>query len=391
MNVTKIKTSQCTGCLSCVYSCPVKCISVNEDAEGFLVGQVDPNKCLKCGKCLSCCPVVEEGDVNVPLASYAAQRIDKEAIQQSASGGIASVISEKILLNGGAVYGAIMDDDMVVRHHRVSSNADIDLLCGSKYVQSDFSDVYKFIKGDCENGKPVAVIGTPCQIFAIKKFLVKDYKNLLLIDLICHGTPSPALFAQYLEWKAIEMKDGPIIRFRFRDKELYGWDTVYKAQTAHKEKMNEATKDPYYFAFIYAHIYRESCYRCRFANKSRNGDITIGDFWGVEKEHPEFKNKMINGVSSVICSTEKGKQFFEELEGEIDFVKSTIEKISRKNTNLIKPAERPPIRDVFYIETRLQGFKWAKKKMLLDIRYYSEGIKRKIPDRLKIAIKKHMQ
>lgn len=389
-NITIISPSQCTGCLSCVYTCPIKCISINKDKEGFLICQVDSKKCLMCGKCLIVCPVADKSQLNNPLTAYAAQRRNANALKKSSSGGIASVISENILSSDGIVYGAIMDSDMVVRHHRITLLSDSNLFCGSKYVQSDFSEVYKYIINDCESGKPVAVIGTPCQIAGVKKFLTKDYKNLVLIDLICHGAPSPALFAKYLNWKATKLKDGPIIKYRFRDKELYGWDTVYKVQTLHKEISDIATKDPYYFAFIYSQIYRESCYQCRFANSNRSGDITIGDFWGIEKEHPEFQSKLNKGVSAVICSTPKGIKVLEELKDDINMIESSIDKISRKNANLVKPAKRPAIRNVFYNKIKVEGFDWAQKKMLLDKRYYIEIVKRKVPIKLKNMIKKHI-
>lgn len=389
MNISEISSTACTGCLACAYSCPVGCIAINKDDEGFSIPAINIDMCINCGECLRICGAKREFNSSHNSSEvFAARRLDDDALARSSSGGIASLVAEWVLSRHGIVYGAVMDCDMTVKHRRIDSIEYVDSLRGSKYVQSDLSLVYASIKEDCESGRIVALIGTPCQIYGIKQFVNKKYDNLILIDLICHGVPSPELFENYIQWKSNKLGKDRIIEYRFRDKQLYGWDTVYKLSTTSGVETAEATKDPYYFSFIYAQTYRESCYNCRFANLDRIGDVTLGDFWGVEEEHPEYCNKTDLGISAVICNTKKGKKLLEDIADNVTLIKTTIEKVARRNPNLIKAVERPDIRSSFYKQVHDKGFKWADKSMKSDKRYYTEMIKRKISKSIKLKIKK---
>lgn len=388
MNISVIEHKKCTGCMACVFSCPIHCISIDRDEEGFLVPKVDREKCIDCGKCLDSCGANRLADFNrYPLKVYAARKSNTEELMKSSSGGVASILAEKVLEQNGVVYGSIMDDALQVRHCRVNCLEHIDKLRGSKYVQSSLISVYESIKDDCESGHGVAFFGTPCQVYAIKKFLKKEYDNLLLVDLICHGVPSPLLFSDYITWKEKKLHGKKILEYRFRDKGRFGWDTVYKLRTENQEESFEATKDPYYFSFIYGQTYRECCYQCRFANVDRVGDVTVGDYWGIDDVHPGCLPKTFLGVSAVLCNTEKGKKSVAAVSEKLFLKESVVEKIALKNSNLVKPAERPSVRDIFYQQVRSRGFGWAEKKMKKDKKYYCEMLKRKIPVSVKRKVK----
>lgn len=391
MNINKIDRLQCTGCAECVNVCLQECIQMIPDKEGFYFPKIQEGNCINCGLCFQKCPTIKNVSCNYPKDIYAVQRKDSDKLKKSASGGVAAIFSEQAIQNQGVVYGCIYDSELRVKHTRIISKYNLEKLFGSKYVQSDFSEVYRYLKQDCESGKEVVVIGTPCQIAGVRNFLDREYENVLLIDLICHGVPSPKLFKQYLEWK--ENKIGErIVSYKFRDKSFWNWGTTYKASisTATSIATATATRDPYYSAFIYAETYRESCYKCSYANCQRCGDISIGDFWGFEVQHSESDINWEDGVSVVLINTERGKREFKKISSQLYFEASSIDKAKEKNNNLHDFAVRPEVREEFYKNIDMYGFKWANKQMLLGKRYYIDYIKTIIPQPIKNEIKRYV-
>ena len=356
MNILNIKN--CTGCMLCEKLCPHNCIYRSVNEEGFIYPKVDILQCIDCGICYKKCPANNDVELEKVKRVYAAQRKNKDSLKQSSSGGIAALLSEYVIENGGVVYGCIFDKNLKALHIRCTDKKELEELKGSKYVQSDFSSVYKTIAEDCKSGKIVLIIGTPCQCAAVKKLLGNKYNNFILVDLICHGVPSPDLFKKYLFWKSDKMGGGPILKYNFRDKEKYDWGTTYKAATA--------TADPYYESFIYAENYRECCYNCKYAQIDRVGDITIGDYWGIQKLHPEFNVDITKGVSVVLVNDEKGKSLFEKINSKLNFIESDIEKAMIENSNLYAPAKRPKIRSEFYQRVSENGFGWVNRKMYMN-------------------------
>ena len=257
---------------------------------------------------------------------------------------------------------------------------------GSKYIQSNTQNTYRQVKEFLEKGKEVLYTGTPCQIGGLKSYLNKEYEKLYTIDLICHGVPSAKLFNQYINWLNQKNKD-EIIKFNFRNKEKGSWGLNYKYVTeGGKVKYGSANLNPYYKAFLLGNIYREVCYNCQFASINRVSDITIGDYWGIEKQHPEFTDT--DGVSAMLINTEKGKELFENVKDEIEYLKTDVEKVVEKNRNLIHPTNRPKIRNYIYKNIYNKNFDDAinenfkyKAKKIDYIKFY-------MPKSLKTKLKK---
>lgn len=389
-NITRLDKIKCTGCFACLGVCPKNCINIKEDQEGFLCPEIDEKTCIHCGKCVSSCPQLSQVLLNIPQRVLAVQLLDKAKLAECASGGMGEILAETAIRGGGVVYGCIYDENLIARHARVTALEAIKELNSSKYVQSNFTAVYHTLTDDVLSGKPVVIIGTPCQIAAVKNYLGKDFVNVLFVDLICHGVPSPKLFSDYLQWKGSKM-GGKILKYNFRDKSVWKWGTTYKAITATATSTATATRDPYYNSFLYAESYRECCYTCCYANLKRVGDITIGDFWGVQDQYPNEDIDYSEGVSVALTNTAKGFKALEKLYTKVWNIESDIEKVKAKNPNLYTPAKRPTIRDDYYVLEEKYGFVWVNKHMYCTKSYYINRLKQLIPKKLKQQIRKVMK
>ncbi len=324
---------QCAGCYACVNICPVQCISMKEDMGGFIYPVVDENKCIKCGKCkkvcFNCNTDIKFQQPKLVAAAWSSDERDRDT---SSSGGIASVLSFYILQHGGIVFGAAYDENNEVSHICIDKDTDIWKLKGSKYVHSYINDTFQQCKQYLLNGKLVLFIGTPCQIEGLKKFLNKDYANLYMIDIICHGVPSHKMLKEHLEY-VTEYKD------------LNGQDISFRNNTDFRLKISHdniilydkiAAYDLYLKSFLDTAIFRENCYQCQFARSERVTDITIGDFWGLKKElaHEEFDK----GISCILINSDKGMKLFNKIQGNIIFYKRTLDEAVAGNDQLRQPA-----------------------------------------------------
>lgn len=348
-NISRIK-EKCVGCKSCEQSCPKHCISMVENKEGFWYPSVDEKSCIECKVCLKKCPVENtEFHRNEPHKVWAWRNKNDVDIMRSASGGAADSAAKTVLQMGGAVYGAAYDEQLAVSHIEVTDEAEREKLQSSKYVQSDPKDSYAKVKQRLSEGKTVLFTGTPCQIAGLYAFLGGNPENLYTVDLICHGVPSPKFFKKYLEYQN-KKTAGRVIYFNFRSKDKRGWGTQYllktKTETKTKTKTKTLSLDRYGKHFMYGDCYRESCYQCAYANTSRVGDLTVGDFWGIAKSHPNFNSP--KGVSSVFVNTEKGQKLFEMMRVLAEVEEATLEEGVVKQGNLVKPSIRPNDRNIFY-------------------------------------------
>lgn len=342
----------CCGCGACVNICPKHAVSMQEDENGFLYPYIDNEKCIKCSMCKKVCAYQNKTETALPKETFAAQTDDENIISASASGGVFTAIASMILKDKGVVFGSAMmntNDGLQAVHIKAESVEDMKKLQGSKYVQSNTGNVYRQVKDELQSNRLVLFSGTPCQVAALKSYLGnKSYDNLFTIDIICHGVPGQGMFSAYI--KDYEKKlNGKITEFKFRDK-CRGWGLTGSVKyIAHngqeKDKLVPCKMSSYYMLFLKSHIYRENCYSCKYASANRPGDITIGDYWGIEDEHPEYLKAnggaldQDKGISCILVNNEQGEKLLEKFGEKIVLKSSEYQKAARHNGQLRAPCK----------------------------------------------------
>lgn len=308
----------CCGCNACGDICPKLAISFPVDKEGFWYPEVDMHKCIDCGLCEKICPCLNEKEKLKPIAVYAAVNTDEKTRMNSSSGGIFWALVNKTINEGGLVFGAGFDKEWMVCHSSADTIEDAKKFQGSKYVQSRVTGCYKQVKEALINGRKVLFSGTACQIAALKNYLRKDYENLQTIDVVCHGVPSPGIWKDYI---TTQYYSKTIQNIEFRDKRggwrNYGFSVLFTDGTVFKESHN---KNLYMQGFLHDLYLRPSCHSCKFKAGRCGSDVTLGDFWGIEKVAPEMDDNL--GVSIVLINSMKGKELFSDLPfitKEVDF------------------------------------------------------------------------
>lgn len=347
---------KCCGCSACMSICPKKAISMQPDALGFLYPIVNEAECINCGLCEKVCAFNDHYDISQNLKepiAYGAKLKDDDQISKSQSGGAFFAISEYVLNKGGVVYGAGFTEHFVVAHQRATSKKERDNFRKSKYVQSDLRNTFREAKKDLLEGKIVLFSGTACQIAGLKAYVGKLSQNLITVDIICHGVPSPYILRDYIAYQEKKHPKTNLIDFIFRDKEACGWRDP-------KESFLWANgqKDIFYIyadLFYQAIMLRKNCGVCYFTNLKRPGDITIGDFWGCEKNNPEFC-KDDKGVSLILLNTKKGIEIFNNIKNNLLVVPA--KQSDYIQLNLQHPTKLHIDRDVFELDYKQKGFEY---------------------------------
>lgn len=338
-------TELCTSCRACEQLCAKHAIRIVPDKEGFLTATIDQDLCVDCGLCQKRCPQNNLVEKSAAKEILAVRLKDDETLYKSASGSAFGGIAEAWIKDGGVVAGVVYDKEWNAHHVCASTIEELQPILSSKYVQADTRATYSEVKRLLEEGKQVLFSGTGCQIGGLRAFLRKDYDNLLTMDLICHGVASPQLFREYIV-RLGEKSGSPILEYDFRDKHI-SWGLDAYAKTKKNGSVIPCTIDPYFFRFLEGHTYRECCYHCNYCTPERAGDITIGDYWGIEKEHPQFFNA--KGVSCVLINTDKGKAAWEKYGHLYHSLESTFDQVAHHNGNLLHPTKRnDAIRDHIY-------------------------------------------
>ncbi len=362
--ITAISSTACCGCTACASICPKHAITMQEDSEGFQSPTLDKELCVECGLCHTVCPVIAPPKHKAQQTVWAAWAKDDKERRNSSSGGVSSVLARKILAEGGAVVGAVMDNFRV--HHDIIEDAsELHRMQGAKYVQSDMEDCFVRAKAMLDAGRKVMFTGTPCQVAGFRNYLRKDYDNLLCVDLVCHGVPSPAVLRRYVE----ELKQTyyTAVSLTFRDK-TKGWNPSH-AIALYDDRGNVCFREPgpfnvYLRGFLRNVFDRASCASCKFASVERTGDITLGDFWTIDQFDPSLSDK--KGTSLCFLNSHRGRAACESVQEELATVRECpVSAAVAGQAQLRGPAKMSPLRKDFF--TVLQSGKsiadWLEKKL----------------------------
>lgn len=397
----------CTGCGACASVCPHSAITMSEDVEGFIYPVRDENVCTRCGLCDMRCPVsgrTMENKLDVTRCFIAFSKLHSYSLR-CATIGVCTMCSEHIIANKGYVFGAELEGNTWhTRHVRVSSLPELVRIQNSKYIQSETGTTYKEVKGLLDNGKTVLYVGTPCQIAGLKASLNKEYDNLYTIDLVCHGTFSYKLIAREVECWERKYK-GNVGNFMFRSKRKYDWVkggmvnfdlTRRSGKVVHIER--PGCSSPTYYCYAYSkdgvnYNLRECCYKCRFRDNGRYGDLSVGDAWGIISQRPQLltRDNKRYGISVVLANTAKGLQLLDAIRD-----KTTLEDISCKmafSQPALQPAHReiPELRYTLYryaMSPRIRYDKMVEDVLQVDFsKEYRNFSRREFVEKMKTLVK----
>lgn len=366
--------NDCTGCGACASSCPKECIRMKEDKEGFLQPVIDKKKCIKCHRCERVCPILnpEKRDMGYETQAYAAINKDESIRKESSSGGVFYAIAKWIIEQGGVVFGARFDEKWEVVHGFSETLDGLVPFLGSKYVQSRIGDSFQQAKFYLDGGRWVLFSGTPCHLGGLRAFLGKDYERLIQVDLICHGIPSPSVWRSYLNGLN---NTGRITSVSFRDKKD-GWiGNKIAIDVNHSPVIREKHMENIFFRGFLKNVYlRESCYHCPFRVVHRKSDLTLADYWGVDKYCPDmFDNK---GTSLVFSHSNKGDSIVSLLSSSVQFVRQDLDHSIEWNPSMNQECTRPASRDLFFRVFRLLGFYYAS--FVIDEVSLGKRVRRKL-------------
>ena len=368
--------AECTGCTACYSVCPVQAIKMGQDEEGFYYPVINHKLCINCHKCQRVCPEKNSRNNSEPISLYAVKSKDDTIRMKSSSGGSFTILAEWVEQHKGVIYGAAYDVQFQVKHYRAEKRSEWEKFRISKYVQSNLGETFEQIKADLIDERLVLFTGTPCQVNGLKTFLQGiDTSRLITCDIICHGTPSPKVWEDYLGY--IRKKYRVSIKsINFRDKHKLGWHnsnlSIWGANGT--LLLSESKKDNIFFQLFFRDlILKPACYECAYSNFFRPGDITLGDYWGVEKYYPDFDDD--KGTSLLMCNTESGKKLWEEIKNQVKYIRILEDECLQPN--LQKPSMRPDNRDQFWKIYQKYGIKKIGQDMGLLPLSYVERVCRK--------------
>lgn len=361
----------CSGCTACYNICPTKAIQMTQNAKGFYIPKVNEDQCVQCGLCQRVCQIDKENDGAAPLYKYGAVNTNESVILRSSSGGLFRAVAEMLAekhKDAFHCFGVTLDETMSVYHAEARDVEGCSAFTGSKYVQSQLSDVFTQIGTILKAGEFVLFTGTGCQCAGLKRYLSAkgvDDTNLLLVDLICHGVPSEKLWTDYI--RALEDEyEQKITAYRFRNKQE-GWHGLHPQAILADGTVAPRDKLLLSYGRLFGNLsLNEACYHCKYANTKRQGDITLGDYWGIENSKCPFDQS--KGVSLCLVNTAKGERWFLELS---DRVKTySIEDDSYLQPQLRCPTGKNVLCDDFWKDYGKKGYRFVAEKYTGHSRFH---------------------
>lgn len=383
----------CCGCGACKTVCHKNAIDMVTDKVGFIFPQIDVNLCIDCGLCEKNCPVLNhknEEDFNHDV--FIAFAKDKQVRRNGSSGGMFGLIAQHIIGDGGIVYGAAFDNKLKLKCTCATEKAELYPLYKSKYLQSDLGDSFIKIKEQLDNDKQVLFVATPCQVFALKLFLNKEYDNLLTVDFVCHGVPSQWLFDKCKDYVE-KNKKIKIIEYGFRAKKKNGstphyYTIKYEKHGSTKQKTALYIDSPFYYGFQRYITLRDSCYNCQFSFSNRVSDITIGDFHEVDR-YIDGINRF-DGVSSFVVNTKKGQEVWSGIKDKTVFYELDFTKLLENGEMMCGGTQKPKSRDEFINDIENETFETVVKKHLNGRKQWTKRIYYALPKCMRKIMKRVM-
>lgn len=349
--LSKLASAQtCSGCTACYAICPKRAISFVQNDEGFRFPQIDASLCVGCGACERVCPVLHPAESREPLVCYAAYTRDEKLRLASSSGGLFTEFAKPILENGGVVFGCRLNESLVAEHTKVDSLEGLAALRGSKYVQSDLKDTFREAKAELQAGRQVLFSGTPCQIAGLNHYLNRDYPNLITLEVICHGAPSPAVFEKF-KVETERAYGSTVSHLSFRKKEPSWRRSKLEWQfDGNRSQQEDLYANPYIRAFLSDVSLRSSCYLCSAKGGKSRADVTLGDFWGIETVCPDLDDD--KGISAVLLHTQKAQTLWAEIAAGVVSREVALGDVTRGNPAYYRPVAQPKGRGYFMAHFR---------------------------------------
>lgn len=377
---------KCCGCEACAQKCPRQCIQMRTDKEGFWYPEVNKIECIDCGLCEKVCPIINSNEIKRPLKVYAAINPNEEIRQNSSSGGIFSLLAQYVLSKEGVVFGAKFNNKQEVIHGYCENGEGLSAFRGSKYVQSRIGDSYKQAEAFLKVGRKVLFSGTSCQIAGLHKFLRKKYENLLTIDVVCHGVPSPLVWEKYYEELLLKkvLKEKQLtfsnIHVSFRDKSN-GWKKYnLLVQNQHNILYKECFSENLFMKIFLQNIsLRPSCYACPAKLGKSGSDITLADYWGIEHHYPEMDDD--KGTSLVMINTEKGFDTFLQMKCKVQ--ETNYAQAFEYNPSIERSVQVPALRSFFFKRLEKGDYNQAIE---LTIRKMRPSIMARIRNKIKYLL-----
>lgn len=360
------KQKFCTGCGACYAICPVSAINFVDSGFRGVFPSIDQSICIDCGRCIQVCPTHVPALKKSPEKAYAAYGRSISERASSASGGIASVLAENIVVNGGAVYGCVQESAAVICHKRIDTVEDLQALKGSKYVHSHCNDAYKSVRSDLDEGLRVMFVGTPCQVAGLKNYLGGKTEGLLTVDLCCHGVPSQSLLKSHLSDLGFVPEDC-LVNFRRKDRGKIEYGLSVSSSADADSCWTPAYSDSYMTGFLSGMFFRENCFGCQYAERERCSDITLADYWGYkEGKDPQMTDRM--GLSAVLINTESGMKAFESIMDKVCYEQCTVDETIRSNEQFRQPSVKPETYDAFMATCEQSGYSAACRKFMQGLK-----------------------